>query len=65
MLGQETSSKLSNMGERQKALNSKRKYRTSNASDEPEIQQQSPRSVEMRQVNNDPDDTVNTDRYAL
>jgi hypothetical protein len=48
MLGQESNSKLSNMGQRQKALNSKRKYRTSNASDEPEIQQQFPINVERR-----------------
>ena len=65
MLGHESQSKLSNMGERQKALNSKRKYRNSNASDEPdiEIQQQSPSPVERRQI--DADDTINTDRYAL
>ena len=57
-------SKLSNMGERQKALNSKRKYRTSNASDEPvDIERQQTSTIERRQI--DADDTINTDRYAL
>jgi hypothetical protein len=52
------------MGERQKALNSKRKNRTSNASDEPEIHQQSsPNNVERRHLDND--ESINTDRYAL
>ena len=65
MLGHESSSKLSNMGERQKALNSKRKYRNSNGSDQEDEIQQPTSKIERRIVENDPDDTVNTDRYAL
>jgi len=61
------------MGERQKALNSRRKYRNSNASDEAEDEESyqpaniAASNVERRQAmeQNDPDDTVNTDRYAL
>jgi len=57
-------SKLSNMGERQKALNSKRKHRTSNASDElVDIERKQTSTIERRQI--DADDTINTDRYAL
>jgi hypothetical protein len=65
MLGHESQSKLSNIGERQKVLNSRRKQRHSNASDEHEEMKISSSPVQKRQIDVDADDTINTDRYAL